>query len=794
MDDPFIGFTANGVRFDRLLGKGGMGSVYLGVQLNLNRTVAVKVIAPHLVADPRHVERFTREAQTLGRLVHPNIIACHDFGPGTGPRNEPLYLMVLEYVDGWSLGTLSRTQRLSVRQVLELHAQAAEGLAFAHQLGVVHRDVKPDNIMVTRQGQAKLADFGLARTDDSVQVTQTGAIIGSPAYLSPEACRGEPPTLRSDLYSLGCSLFQLLTDRPPYPGASTLQVIQQHVGDPIPALTDHRPDLPRLEAVLRRLLAKSPLDRYPDATVVAATLRAEASQVPEGLVAGRIRRVTGQSSPMLAATQVSGVATASTAGPRGSARRLSPWTTVSQRRVALMSGLGAILALMLVAAFARRDRAENPEATGLLSTAQQQLREGQPEAAAKTLTRLTGVAALAPSQERLARALGQQIDQVRNALAEEALRRAEGLVEQSPEAALAELARQPIPPALATRAKQISDRAEAVLAATAAEGIRQLTPLEGEVLTGWTLPPRSPLSPQGIHRSATADGEQRLRIGLPPNAGGEIGVYVATDKATTLRLRTSTGRTLTSTTTENRDWQLVTAALTPAAEHLDLVASEVIYLAAAVIGPRTPRLGDLNLIPGTLENLHQFRRAMTAAAGNRKGPIDLANLRLILPRTLVVALPEGGSGFAAVVSRGLLGASGRIGSDRIITYDVRQETLRRVLEAVPGSHVVVLLAPDTMLAAVTEAFYRKAIDAGTLPILIRTHQAARANRPRRQAVADERDKAGPAIIDLDAVAEFHSADESPWESGSPAAIRANQEALEAALGQLRTLLLAGPAR
>lgn len=190
-NDPFIGFSTDALRFDTLLGQGAMGAVYRGEQLRMNRTVAIKVIAAHMVADPHSIERFTREAQVLGGLVHPNIIACHDYGPTTGPTGDAIYVMVLEFVDGWSLGALTRQKRLTVRKTLDLYRQACEGLGFAHRQGVVHRDIKPDNILVTTSGLAKIADFGLARNADSILLTQPGAILGSPAYMSPEACRGD---------------------------------------------------------------------------------------------------------------------------------------------------------------------------------------------------------------------------------------------------------------------------------------------------------------------------------------------------------------------------------------------------------------------------------------------------------------------------------------------------------------------------------------------------------------------------------------------------------------------------
>jgi len=285
--DPFIGYATKEVRFERLLGKGAMGAVYQGLQLSLQRKVAIKVIGTHLLENPGYIARFEREAQTVGQLIHPNIIACHDFGHATGPSGEQMYLMILEFVDGWSLGTLATTKRLSVRQVLELHRQAAEGLAAAHRVGIVHRDIKPDNIMVTKLGQAKLADFGLARqTSQDSDLTAVGTILGSPAFMSPEACRGKEPNAQSDLYSLGCSLLQTLTGATTFAGSSPLEVMQEHINAPVPSIGRRRPEFTPLQGLLDRALAKDPANRFRDGHEFAHALAAAAATSPREWFAG----------------------------------------------------------------------------------------------------------------------------------------------------------------------------------------------------------------------------------------------------------------------------------------------------------------------------------------------------------------------------------------------------------------------------------------------------------------------------------------------------------------------------
>lgn len=321
-DDPLIGYATEALRFERLLGRGGMGAVYLGQQLSMGRQVAIKVVAPHLASDLDYIQRFAREARTLGRLVHQHVITCHDFGPMTGPPpgREPLYVMVLEYVDGWSLARLLARRPITVRRILDLHRQAADGLTAAHRLGIVHRDIKPDNIMVTRDGVAKLADFGLARAQDSVQVTQAGALLGSPAYMSPEACRGEEPGPPGDIYGLGCSLFECLAGSTPFTGTSSLQLIHQHVNQPPPGLAERRPDLAVLAPLLAACLAKDPVLR-PDAATLARQLAACRREI------GRQR--AGRSAGGAAATIISQVRSGSAGTRRRRLRRALAATAIA---------------------------------------------------------------------------------------------------------------------------------------------------------------------------------------------------------------------------------------------------------------------------------------------------------------------------------------------------------------------------------------------------------------------------------------------------------------------------------
>lgn len=343
--DPLIGYSTDDLVFEALLGRGAMGAVYRGRQRRLDRVVAIKVVKPDLAADPTYLDRFTREAQTMGRLIHPHVVACHDFGPTRGPDGGDMLVMVLEYIDGATMGTLGKSGRLGLRATLEHYRGICEGLAAAHALGIIHRDIKPDNIMVTRTGVAKLADFGLARATDSQSLTRTGAILGSPAYMSPEASRGSEPGPPSDIYGVGCSLFHTLTGRPPYIGGSTLQVLHAHIADPVPTLAGLRPELAMLDGLMARCLAKDPQHRP-----TAATLSREISRIIQRLPTDVV--LDPGTTPVTATSPAQGLPVI-TARPPAVQPRVTP---VNRKLLLLGTVVVLLLVVVVAAASARRHR------------------------------------------------------------------------------------------------------------------------------------------------------------------------------------------------------------------------------------------------------------------------------------------------------------------------------------------------------------------------------------------------------------------------------------------------------
>jgi serine/threonine-protein kinase len=245
---------------EELVGAGGMSSVYRAHDRLLDRKVALKVMHQHYGEDPEYVERFRREARSVAALSHPNVVTIIDRGEHGGRQ-----FIVFEYIEGENLKQLiQRRGPAPVKTALELAKQIAQALSFAHQQGLVHRDVKPQNVLLNGDGCAKVTDFGIARSLDVQHgVTQTGTVLGTSDYIAPEQAQGQTVDEQTDVYSLGVVLYELLTGEVPFPGESFVAVAMRHINEPPPPVRDTRPDVPaRVEAVVQRAMAKEPTDRF----------------------------------------------------------------------------------------------------------------------------------------------------------------------------------------------------------------------------------------------------------------------------------------------------------------------------------------------------------------------------------------------------------------------------------------------------------------------------------------------------------------------------------------------------
>ncbi|TVZ94147.1 MULTISPECIES: Stk1 family PASTA domain-containing Ser/Thr kinase [unclassified Streptomyces] len=261
----------------QVLGRGGMAEVYLAHDTRLGRTVAVKTLRADLARDPSFQARFRREAQSAASLNHPAIVAVYDTGEDYIDGVSIPYI-VMEYVDGSTLRELLHSGRkLLPERAMEMTIGILQGLEYAHRSGIVHRDIKPANVMLTRNGQVKVMDFGIARAmgDSGMTMTQTAAVIGTAQYLSPEQAKGEQVDARSDLYSTGCLLYELLTVRPPFVGDSPVAVAYQHVREEPQAPSVFDPEItPEMDAIVLKALVKDPDYRYQSADEMRADIEA----------------------------------------------------------------------------------------------------------------------------------------------------------------------------------------------------------------------------------------------------------------------------------------------------------------------------------------------------------------------------------------------------------------------------------------------------------------------------------------------------------------------------------------
>ena len=257
-------------RVERELGRGGMAKVFLGTDTVLGRTVAVKVLAPQFADDDGFVQRFRREAQAAASIGHPHIVSVFDTGSDDG-----VHYIVMEYVEGRTLAEfLAGGGRILPDRAIDIAMDVCQALEAAHARGVIHRDIKPGNIMLNPRGEVKVTDFGIARvTTTADTVAQTAAILGTASYLSPEQAQGQPVDARSDLYSLGCVVYEMVTGRPPFLGDSPVAVASKQVLEqPVPPSKLNSDVTPDLDAVILRALAKNPANRYQSAEEMRADL------------------------------------------------------------------------------------------------------------------------------------------------------------------------------------------------------------------------------------------------------------------------------------------------------------------------------------------------------------------------------------------------------------------------------------------------------------------------------------------------------------------------------------------
>jgi beta-lactam-binding protein with PASTA domain/predicted Ser/Thr protein kinase len=336
MSDSVLG---DRYRIEARIGAGGMAEVFRGFDPVLNRTVAIKVLLPQFARDTSFVQRFRREAQAAARLNQPNIVAVYDTGADDGTQ-----YIVMEFIEGRTLGEfLSSGRKPTPVQAAEIAQKICAALTAAHAVGVIHRDIKPGNVMVTREGTVKVMDFGIARVMGPETAPQTSAVLGTASYLSPEQAQGSPVDARTDIYSLGAVLYEMLTGRPPFMGETPVAVAYKQVNETPVVPSQLNPDVPaRLDAVVMKALSKNPSNRYQTAEEFSADLGrvikgqdVEATPLMAGAVAGAATQVIArpQQTAVLPPTEA----------PKGSGRKVWLGILIGILVVAILGGGGYLL-------------------------------------------------------------------------------------------------------------------------------------------------------------------------------------------------------------------------------------------------------------------------------------------------------------------------------------------------------------------------------------------------------------------------------------------------------------------
>jgi beta-lactam-binding protein with PASTA domain/tRNA A-37 threonylcarbamoyl transferase component Bud32 len=325
------------------IGAGGMAEVYRGFDQVLNRTVAIKVLLPQMARDTSFVERFRREAQAAARLNQPNIVGVYDTGADDGTQ-----YIVMEFIEGRTLAEFMATgRRPTPSQAAEIAQKIAAAIAAAHAQGVIHRDIKPGNVMITRDGVIKVMDFGIARVLGPETAPQTSAVLGTASYLSPEQAQGGPVDARTDIYSLGAVLYELLTARPPFTGDSPVAVAYKQVNEAPAVPSSLNPDVPaRLDAVVMKALSKNPSNRYQTAEEFSADLaRVIAGQEVEATPL--MPAAIGDATQVISRPSAHTAVLPPTEEPKGSGRKVWLGVLIGVLLFALLAGAGYLLVTSL---------------------------------------------------------------------------------------------------------------------------------------------------------------------------------------------------------------------------------------------------------------------------------------------------------------------------------------------------------------------------------------------------------------------------------------------------------------